>query len=129
MGAPNPQAFAEAKPRPAYITRTAASEERAAARSVAQVFEQIFQLKTELSVRQGAVLSLVVERPGEHTVATLHAALKVSKPALSRVLDRLRDLNLAHRRIDPKDRRVVLVDPTPKGRAWVLAVSKSLAAP
>ena len=47
------------------------------------------------------------------------AGLKVSKPAITRALDRLGELDLARRKVDPLDRRSVLVQRTMKGQAFL----------
>jgi DNA-binding MarR family transcriptional regulator len=52
-------------------------------------------------------------------VRGLAAALNVSKPAITRALDRLGDLDLVKRSIDPDDRRSVLVRRTLAGTAYV----------
>ena len=49
----------------------------------------------------------------------LAADLKVSKPAITRALDRLGELELARRKVDPADRRSVLVQKTIKGQAFL----------
>lgn len=54
---------------------------------------------------------------GPHTVRGLAATLNVSKPAITRALDRLGELDLARRKTDPQDRRSVLVQRTVKGAA------------
>ena len=56
---------------------------------------------------------------GGHTVRGLAAELNVSKPAITRALDRLGELDLARRKVDPLDRRSVLVQRTPKGSAFL----------
>jgi len=43
----------------------------------------------------------------------------VSKPAITRALDRLGELDLARRKVDPLDRRSVLVQRTLKGAAFL----------
>ncbi|HEY4172546.1 MAG TPA: MarR family transcriptional regulator, partial [Rhodopila sp.] len=45
--------------------------------------------------------------------------LNVSKPAITRALDRLGELDLARRKVDPLDRRSVLVQRTTKGSAFL----------
>ena len=45
--------------------------------------------------------------------------LNVSKPAITRALDRLGELDLARRKVDPLDRRSVLVQRTMKGAAFL----------
>ena len=56
---------------------------------------------------------------GPHTVRGLAAALNVSKPAITRALDRLGELDLARRKVDPADRRSVLVQRTVKGSGFL----------
>jgi DNA-binding MarR family transcriptional regulator len=52
-------------------------------------------------------------------VRGLAAELNVSKPAITRALDRLGELDLARRKVDPLDRRSVLVQRTLKGAAFL----------
>ncbi len=49
----------------------------------------------------------------------LAADLHVSKPAITRALDRLGELDLARRKVDPLDRRSVLVQRTLKGAGFL----------
>ena len=58
-------------------------------------------------------------RDGGHTVRGLAAELNVSKPAITRALDRLGELDLARRKVDPLDRRSILVQRTLKGAAFL----------
>lgn len=73
----------------------------------------------DLSARQLAVLLTVYLSEGPHTVRGLAADLNVSKPAITRALDRLGELDLARRKVDPADRRSVLVQRTAKGIAFL----------
>ncbi|QDH13938.1 MarR family transcriptional regulator [Formicincola oecophyllae] len=73
----------------------------------------------DLSARQMAVFLTCYVRDGAHTVRGLAQALNVSKPAITRALDRLAALGLALRKEDPMDRRSVLVQRTPKGAAYL----------
>lgn len=73
----------------------------------------------DLSARQLAVLLTVYLGEGPHTVRGLAAELNVSKPAITRALDRLGELDLARRKVDPADRRSVLVQRTPKGTTFL----------
>ena len=63
----------------------------------------------DLSSRQLGVFLTCYLRDGGHTVRGLAAELNVSKPAITRALDRLGELDLARRKVDPLDRRSVLV--------------------
>ena len=74
---------------------------------------------TDLSARQLGVLLTCYLNDGPHTVRGLAADLNVSKPAITRALDRLGELDLARRKVDPLDRRSVLVQRTPKGSAFL----------
>ena len=71
----------------------------------------------DLSARQLAVFLTCYLQDGNHTVRGLAADLRVSKPAITRALDRLGELELARRKVDPQDRRSVLVQRTLKGSA------------
>jgi DNA-binding MarR family transcriptional regulator len=73
----------------------------------------------DLSARQLGVFLTCYLREGPHTVRGLAAELNVSKPAITRALDRLGELELARRKIDPLDRRSVLVQRTLKGAAFL----------
>jgi DNA-binding MarR family transcriptional regulator len=73
----------------------------------------------DLSGRQLAVFLTCYLIDGGHTVRGLAADLHVSKPAITRVLDRLGELDLARRKTDPIDRRSVLVQRTVRGSAFL----------
>ncbi len=73
----------------------------------------------DLSARQLGVFLTCYLQEGAHTVRGLAADLNVSKPAITRALDRLGDLDLARRKVDPQDRRSVLVQRTIKGTAFL----------
>src|SRR5579862_5632884 len=73
----------------------------------------------DLSSRQLGVFLTCYLQEGGHTVRGLAAELNVSKPAITRALDRLGELDLARRKVDPMDRRSVLVQRTLKGAAFM----------
>src|ERR1700761_6058015 len=73
----------------------------------------------DLSARQLGVFLTCYLQEGAHTVRGLAAELNVSKPAITRALDRLGELELARRKVDPADRRSVLVQRTVKGQAFL----------
>src|SRR5947209_1760703 len=86
----------------------------------------------DMSARQFAVFMIVYIEDGQHTVRGLAARLDISKPAITRSLDRLAELNLAKRGPDPRDRRSVLVLRTRKGqdlladlRSYLIASAKN----
>lgn len=71
----------------------------------------------DLSARQMAVFLICYLQEGAHTVRGLAKKLNVSKPAITRALDRLGEFDLVRRKVDPLDRRSVLVQRTMKGAA------------
>ena len=73
----------------------------------------------DLSARQLGVFLTCYLNEGGHTVRGLAAELNVSKPAITRALDRLGELDLARRKVDPLDRRSVLVQRTATGMAFL----------
>ena len=73
----------------------------------------------DLSARQMAILLTVYLTDPPHTVRGLAAHLNISKPAVTRALDRLGRLGFARRKIDATDRRNVLVQRTVKGSVFL----------
>ncbi|QXM23404.1 MarR family transcriptional regulator [Elioraea tepida] len=78
----------------------------------------------DLSARQLGVFLTVYLTEGPHTVRGLAHTLNVSKPAITRALDRLGELDLARRKVDPQDRRSVIVQQTLKGAAFLRELRK-----
>ena len=78
----------------------------------------------DLTARQMAVFLTVYLTDGPHTVRGLAAKLRVSKPAITRALDRLGDLDFARRKPDPTDRRSVQVQQTRAGSAFLRDVGR-----
>lgn len=77
------------------------------------------QAGPDLSSRQLALVLTVYMTSGPHTVRGLAALLNISKPAVTRALDRLGKLGIARRKIDEHDRRSVLVQRTVKGSVFL----------
>lgn len=75
--------------------------------------------KPDLTARQFALLLTVYMRPPPHTVRELAALMNISKPAVTRAVDRLSELELVQRKTDENDRRSVLIQRTLKGRAFL----------
>jgi DNA-binding MarR family transcriptional regulator len=73
----------------------------------------------DLSARQLGVFLTCYLTEGGHTVRGLAQDLNVSKPAITRALDRLTELDFVRRKVDPADRRSVLVQRTVKGAAFL----------
>lgn len=73
----------------------------------------------DLSSRQIALLLTIYQTPAPHTVRGLSSALSISKPAVTRALDRLGELGLTRRAVDPADRRNVLIERTDAGQSYL----------
>jgi DNA-binding MarR family transcriptional regulator len=79
---------------------------------------------TDLTARQLAVfLKTYLEPETEHTVRRLAADLNISKPAITRALDRLTDSDFIRREKDANDRRSVIVRRTSAGSAYLRTLS------
>jgi DNA-binding MarR family transcriptional regulator len=76
--------------------------------------------QTDLSARQLTVfLKVYLEPDTEHTVRGLAADLNISKPAITRAIDRLEENGFAKRETDSKDRRSIIVRRTPTGSTYL----------
>ncbi len=90
--------------------------------------------RPDLSMRQMALLLTVYTTSPPHTVRGLAKTLNISKPAVTRALDRLCGIDLARRKRDDADRRNVLIQRTVKGSVYLtelgeLIVRKALTLP
>jgi DNA-binding MarR family transcriptional regulator len=80
----------------------------------------------DLTARQlGVFLTCYLENDAQ-TVRGLAAKLNISKPAITRALDRLSESDLVRRRTDPLDRRSILVQRTTTGAAFLRDLKKIL---
>ncbi|MBO6947985.1 MAG: MarR family transcriptional regulator [Rhodospirillales bacterium] len=73
----------------------------------------------DLSARQMSVLLTVYLVPPPHTVRGMAEQLNVTKPVITRAVDRLGELDLVRRKTDPDDRRSVLLQRTVKGAVFL----------
>jgi DNA-binding MarR family transcriptional regulator len=81
----------------------------------------------DLTARQlGVFLTCYLDEEAQ-TVRGLAAKLNVSKPAITRALDRLSEFDLVRRKTDPLDRRSVLAQRTATGMAFRRDLKKILA--
>lgn len=81
------------------------------------------QAGPDLTARQLALLLTVYLTAPPHTVRGLAQILSVSKPAISRGLDRLGQLGFLRRKRDETDRRNVLIQRTVKGSVYLTEFS------
>lgn len=73
----------------------------------------------DLTNRQMALMMTVYVEPGPHTVRGLAEALNVSKPVITRALNKLSALGYLRRERDAADRRNIFVARTPKGAEFL----------
>jgi len=80
----------------------------------------------DLSLRQMAIFLAVntsdpryAEDDGRYTVRKMSASLGISKPAVTRALDRLEEFNLVRRSQDANDRRLVKVSPGQRAQGFL----------
>ena len=79
---------------------------------------------TDLTARQLAVFLKTYLEPNQHTVRRLAADLNISKPAITRALDRLTNSDFIRREKDVNDRRSVIVRRTSAGSAYLRTLSE-----
>jgi DNA-binding MarR family transcriptional regulator len=83
--------------------------------------------RPDLTMRQMALLLTVYTTPQPHTVRGLARTLNISKPAVTRALDRLCGLELTRRKRDQTDRRNVLIQRTVKGSVYLSELAEVIA--
>lgn len=75
--------------------------------------------RPDLSPRQLAVFLICYLQETAQTVRGLAQLLNISKPAITRALDRLCELDLVKRKTDPLDKRSILVQRTISGQNYL----------
>jgi len=75
--------------------------------------------KPDLTNRQMALMMTVYIGSGPHTVRGLAEALHVSKPVITRALNKLSALGYLRRERDVADRRNIFITRTPKGAEFL----------
>jgi DNA-binding MarR family transcriptional regulator len=74
---------------------------------------------SDFTLRQLAAISVIAASDGKFSVRHIAEKIGVSKPAVTRAIDKFVKLGYATRPQDPMDRRSVLVQLTPAGRRVV----------
>ena len=73
----------------------------------------------DLSARQMTLLLTVYLTPRPHTVRGMATLMNVSKPAITRAVNRLVELQLVRRNTDENNRRSVLIQRTVRGSVFL----------
>lgn len=76
----------------------------------------------DLTNRQLALVLLVYETDGPHTVRGVASSLRLTKPVITRALDSLGDYGFLDRERDAEDRRSLFIRPTARGRKFLRAL-------
>jgi DNA-binding MarR family transcriptional regulator len=84
--------------------------------------------QADLNLRQLAATLTVYLTDEPQTVRGLAEQLQVPKSSITRALDRLAELNLVRRKVDPADRRSVIAQRTATGRAMVERLKAAMTA-
>ena len=87
---------------------------------------QVAKAGLDLTQRQQAVMLVCMVDRRSQTVRGLSTTLSVSKPAISRALDRLEKEGMVARKADPDDRRSVTVEMTRKGVATMRQIGDQM---
>jgi DNA-binding MarR family transcriptional regulator len=97
--------------------------ERRGAKSLGQwmrtLVDYVRSGKPDLTNRQMALMMTVYIGNGPHTVRGLAEALNVSKPVITRALNKLSALGYLRRERDVTDRRNIFIARTPKGAEFL----------
>ncbi|GAA2417874.1 MarR family transcriptional regulator [Streptomyces coeruleofuscus] len=108
--------------RPHELLHLLTRAERLSVRRVQSVLDEF-----DCSVEAWRVLDLLSDGEGHHMTAVAdHAFLPA--PSLTKLIDQLVDQNLVFRRVDPADRRRVLVQLTPRGMGRRQRLSRAVLA-
>lgn len=83
--------------------------------------------KPDLTNRQMALMMTVYINAGPHTVRGLAEVLNVSKPVITRALNKLSALGYLRRERDAADRRNIFIARTPKGAEFLDAFHNFIA--
>ncbi len=83
------------------------------------LLQEVMKDGPDLSQRQMAVLLTVYLRAQPHRVRDLSTNLKISKPAITRALDKLEQIGYVKRKADDMDGRSVLIQRTVKGSVFL----------
>jgi DNA-binding MarR family transcriptional regulator len=82
----------------------------------------------DLGVSQGEAHVLSVLAAGPAPITRLAETVGVKRSTLTNILDRLESHALAHREINPADRRSFVVRPTPAGKRAARKIAEAFAA-
>ncbi len=95
--------------------RVAAAEAQSLSAWMTALVDYVRSGEPDLTNRQMALLLVVYLKPGPHTVRGLARVLNVSKPVVTRALNRLGALGYLRRQRDDSDKRNIFVARTTEG--------------
>lgn len=101
------------------MTIAATLEKSPLTRWMSTLVDYVRSGEPDLTNRQMALLMVVYLSPGPHTVRGLARALNVSKPVVTRALNRLGGLGYLRRQRDDSDKRNIFVARTTEGAGFL----------
>lgn len=110
----NPRPLPNVKPM-MQMTRIEPATETTLSSWMGALIDYVRSGEPDLTNRQMALLMLVYLKPGPHTVRGLASSLSVSKPVITRALNRLGGLGYLRRQRDESDKRNIYVARTAEG--------------
>lgn len=116
-GAPGPMMLYDNGPAGAKMTKRGGISDVALIRGT--MLELVRRNGRDLTARQLTTLLTVYLYDEVHSVSSLARMLNISRPGVTRILDRLVEAELVSRAEDPADRRRVLVYRTPSGAQYI----------
>ncbi len=79
--------------------------------------------KGQISAPQYLVLEFI-NRHGAQKMSVLAKTIKISLPAMTKLVDKLYSLNMVKRNYDPKDRRIIKIELSTKGAKQVAIITE-----
>jgi DNA-binding MarR family transcriptional regulator len=110
----------------AFAIRQAANDEDLTPVLHKTMLSMVRREDADLTARQLGIFLTVYLEKGPHTVRGLATMFNICKPAVTRALDKLGELDLARRKVDPRDRRSVLVQRTELGWDFLADLRQSM---
>jgi len=98
-----------------HMTHVAPASEKPLSSWMSTLVDYVRSGEPDLTNRQMALLLVVYLEPGPHTVRGLARCLNVSKPVVTRALNRLGGLGYLRRQRDDSDKRNIYVARTTEG--------------
>lgn len=81
--------------------------------------QSVLETGPDLTTRQLVIFTTIYLETGPHTVRSLARKLGVTKAVITRAIDTLEKLQFVRRYDDPRDKRSVIIEQTPRGSNYL----------